>query len=138
MSLNALFAKEQHGFLSRRSCITQLLIATDHIGPKFCSRVTQWMWCTLYFDFKKAFDSRSVPHLRLLLKLKSYGIEGHLLDWVTAFLTNRSRKQRLLLLMNLILVGLMSLVESPKDQCWAQFYSLCILMTYLTHYTTKF
>ena len=44
----------------------------------------------VYLDFKKAFDS--VPHQRLLLKLKSYRIEGLLLDWITAFLVNRKQR----------------------------------------------
>ena len=38
----------------------------------------------------KAFDS--VPQQRLLLKHKSYGIKGHLLDWITIFLTNRKQR----------------------------------------------
>ena len=42
----------------------------------------------IYFDFKKAFDS--VPHHRLLLKLKSYGISGNLLSWLNSFLTGRT------------------------------------------------
>ena len=41
----------------------------------------------IYFDFKKAFDT--VPHRRLLLKLKSYGIGGNLLSWINSFLTGR-------------------------------------------------
>ena len=41
----------------------------------------------IYFDFKKAFDS--VPHHRLLHKLKSYGINGNLLSWLNSFLTGR-------------------------------------------------
>ena len=35
-------------------------------------------------DFQKAFDS--VPHRRLLGKLRSYGIEGNVLQWIEAFL----------------------------------------------------
>ena len=72
MSLNALFVKEQHGFLSRRLCISQLLIATE-----YWTEVLQQgdSIDVVYFDFKKAFNS--VPHQRLLLTLKSYGIEGH-------------------------------------------------------------
>jgi len=34
----------------------------------------------IYFDFKKAFDS--VPHRRLLTKLKAYGIDGLVLKWI--------------------------------------------------------
>ena len=109
MSSNALFAKEQHGFLPRKSCITQLLTATE-----YWSEVLQQgdSVDVVYFDFRKEFDS--VPHQRLLLKLKSYGIEGHLLDWITTFLTNRKQE---LLSMNLTLAGLMLLVAFLGDQC---------------------
>ena len=34
---------------------------------------------TVYLDYQKAFDR--VPHKRLLLKLKAYCIEGHVLAW---------------------------------------------------------
>ena len=39
---------------------------------------------------KKAFDS--VPHKRLLLKLKTFGIEGKIFDWIKSFLTNRRQR----------------------------------------------
>ena len=42
---------------------------------------------TIYFDFDNAFDS--VPHERLLGKLKSHGINGKVLQWIKAFLNNR-------------------------------------------------
>ena len=41
-------------------------------------------------DFSKAFDR--VPHERLLKKLDHYGIRGKILDWIRAFLTNRTQK----------------------------------------------
>ena len=44
----------------------------------------------IYFDFKKAFDT--VAHERLLVKLKSYGIDGSkLLTWIEAFLFHRKQ-----------------------------------------------
>ena len=50
------------------------------------------MHCLL-LDFAKAFDS--VPHERLLLKLRSLGICGNMLSWLRSFLT--SRKQRVVI-----------------------------------------
>ena len=41
----------------------------------------------IYFDFAKAFDT--VPHQRLLLKLKGYGIKNEVLHWIRAFLMDR-------------------------------------------------
>lgn len=41
-------------------------------------------------DFMKAFDQ--VPYRRLLHKVQSYGINGHLLGWITNFLTNRRQR----------------------------------------------
>ena len=44
----------------------------------------------LFLDFMKAFDT--VPHRRLLNKMRSYCIEGQILEWTEAFL--KDRKQR--------------------------------------------
>ena len=41
-------------------------------------------------DFAKAFDT--VPHKRLLVKLKAYGIDGLTLKWIESFLKNRRQR----------------------------------------------
>ena len=41
----------------------------------------------IYLNYRKAFDT--VPHARLIEKLKSLGISGKLLDWITNFLYSR-------------------------------------------------
>ena len=41
-------------------------------------------------DFTKAFDS--VPHQRLLAKLKGYGIGGNLLNWLTHLIVGRKQR----------------------------------------------
>ena len=41
----------------------------------------------VYMDLQKAFDT--VPHKRLLYKIKYYGITGNLLRWIAGFLSNR-------------------------------------------------
>jgi hypothetical protein len=44
----------------------------------------------LILDFSKAFDT--VPHKRLLKKLVSYGINGNILSWLEAWLTQREQQ----------------------------------------------
>ena len=41
----------------------------------------------IYWDFQKGFDT--VPHQRLLRKLKAYGVTGKLLEWIRYFLSGR-------------------------------------------------
>ena len=45
---------------------------------------------TIFLDFQKAFDS--VPHERLLSKLKAYGIIGKYYNWIRDFLSNRRQR----------------------------------------------
>ena len=44
----------------------------------------------MYYDFAKAFDK--VPRARLINKLKSVGISGHLLKWISNWLTGRKQR----------------------------------------------
>ena len=87
MSQYKLFSDSQHEFLPHKSCTTQLLTAMNHWTESLNSGYATDI---IYFDFKKAFDS--VPHRRLLLKLKSYGITGNLLSWLSSFLTGRLQR----------------------------------------------
>ena len=41
----------------------------------------------IYVDYAKAF----VSHEKLLLKLRSYGIAGSLIEWIKYFITNRTQ-----------------------------------------------
>jgi len=73
--------KVMHGFLSNKSCLTNLLQfleyvtdAVDHGKPVD----------VIYFDFQKAFDK--VPHQRILAKLKAHGISGRILNWIGEWL----------------------------------------------------
>jgi hypothetical protein len=84
---NDLISEEQHGFVSGKSCVTQLLESvedwTSILDNKGCLDV-------IYFDFQKAFDT--VPHQRLAYKLQAHGIRGKVLDWIRSFLTNRTQQ----------------------------------------------
>jgi hypothetical protein len=87
---NNIFTDDQHGFLPHRSCITQLLIVME----EWSNWIDEGsMFDTIYLDFSKAFDS--VPHQRLLLKLKTLGMGETLINWVRSFISNR--KQRVML-----------------------------------------
>ena len=79
-----LLSTKQFGFMNRRSTTTQLLCYLDE-----CAEIVANgdVVDAIYFDFAKAFDT--VPHQRMLKKLKCYGIRGQLLHWIEAFLTNR-------------------------------------------------
>ena len=77
----------QHGFRSGRSCCTQLLGVIDDWSRGLDEGLSTDV---IYLDYRKAFDS--VPHQRLLVKLKAYGIDGNILKWIENFLTGRSQK----------------------------------------------
>ena len=47
----------------------------------------------VYLDFAKALDK--VPHLKLIDKLKSFGIQGQILHWINKWISDR--KQRVVL-----------------------------------------
>ena len=83
------FIGEQFGFMKKRSCLSQLL-DTFHSWAK--ARNDSHKVDVMLPDFTKAFGS--VPHQRLLAKLKGYGIGGNLLNWLTHFIVGR--KQRVL------------------------------------------
>ena len=87
---NDLYTKCQHGFRKKRSCMTQLLLTMED----FTNYIEQnESFDVVYLDFRKAFDT--VPHYRLLEKLKAYGIVGNVLKWIEAFLSGRTQKVRI-------------------------------------------
>ena len=84
MRAENLLSSKQYGFINRRSTTTQLL---SYLDKCIDTIVPGGVVDTIYFDFVKAFDS--VLHERLLGKLKSYSINGKVLGWIKAFLSNR-------------------------------------------------
>lgn len=80
----------QHGFMKGRSCATQLLNVYHDVGSNLDSGGQTDI---VFLDFSKAFDS--VSHVLLLHKLKMYGFNGALLNWLRAYLSDR--RQRVLI-----------------------------------------
>ena len=82
-----LLSDKQHGFLTGRSILTQLLKYFDD-----CTKIISrgGVVDSIYLDFWKAFDT--VPHRRLLGKLTAYGIKGTTYKWIRSFLTGRTQE----------------------------------------------
>ena len=82
-----MFSKHQHGFTKNRSCLTNLLETieewTEAIENGYGLDI-------LFLDYQKAFDT--VPHHRLMEKLRWYGLHTSLLSWICEFISKRSMR----------------------------------------------
>lgn len=85
-----LIRDSQHGFRSGRSCTTNLLAFLDQVTEIIDSGGSL---DAVFLDFAKAFDT--VPHGRLIAKLRAHGFGGQIVAWIEAWL--KDRKQRVCL-----------------------------------------
>ena len=81
---NDLISESQHGFLTMRSTITNLLTCTFDLVT--FSNEKQAM-DIIDIDYEKAFDK--VPHNKLLYRLRKLGIGGSVLEWLRIFFSTR-------------------------------------------------
>ena len=65
----------QHGFVPRKSCVTQLIEVFEHIGREVDLRKQVDV---IYLDMSKAFDR--VSHMQLLKRLRDFGFGGSILN----------------------------------------------------------
>lgn len=82
--IRPLLSRHQFGFLSNRSCLTNLLATYSDIIKSIDEGHTI---DAIYLDFAKAFDTLS--HNILLFKLWHIGITGNLWLWFKSYLTDR-------------------------------------------------
>lgn len=82
-------ADQQYGFISRRSTVKNLLCYQYDILESFQQGHAVH---SIYTDVAKAFDR--VDSRFLLAKLKSYGIEGSFLLWLSDYLKDRTQSVR--------------------------------------------
>ena len=85
-SNNNYFSNNQFGFIIGRSTTLQLLCIMDEWTTLLDSGAQVDV---IYTDFEKAFDT--VPHGRLLTKLKPYNISDKIIAWIQDFLCNSVR-----------------------------------------------
>ena len=81
--------KAQHSFLKQLLTSTNLL---ESINDWSLSLQNRCGVTIAYVDFAKAFDT--MPHEKLLFRLKSYGVDGCLLAWLRNFLSQRTLATR--------------------------------------------
>lgn len=84
---NKLITSTQHGFRKGLSCASNLLAFLENVTA--CVDDKQNV-DTIYLDLAKAFDK--VPHQRLLLKLKTHGVDGLVCKWIKAWLSDRQQR----------------------------------------------
>ena len=79
--------KQQHGFLKGKSTSTNLLEAINIWTELIEHNIPLDI---IYLDYSKAFDT--VPHGKLIKKLKTIGIHGKVLEWLSDFLCGRKQR----------------------------------------------
>ena len=79
-----LIRNSQHGFRKGFSCATNLLVFLEEITMNIDGKHNV---DTVYFDLAKAFDT--VPHRKLLSKLRAHGVDGLVYSWIEAWLADR-------------------------------------------------
>jgi hypothetical protein len=84
---NELISDAQHGFVPKRSCVTNLLEFLDFITGFLDKGIPMDV---IYLDFAKAFDK--VSHRKLTHKLQGYGFRGKILKWIENFLHGRLQR----------------------------------------------
>ena len=82
---NKIISLQQFGFVKKSS--TEILLS-GALNDWYRGLYNKKSIEIIFIDFKKAFDS--IPHNLLLFKLYKLGIRGKLLNWIQAFLTNRT------------------------------------------------
>ena len=94
---NDISCKAQHGFTRGRSFLTNLLKTLENWTRALDKG---YGLDAVYFNYKKAFNS--VPHRRILEKLKGFGIKWKLLHWLEDFLTSRTMRVGISCILSLI------------------------------------
>jgi hypothetical protein len=84
---NSLLTNVQHGFRTKRSCLTNLL---DYLEDVTEYLDQGWPVDVIFFDYSKAFDK--VCHERLLRQIEAHGVSGFALHWIRGWLTGRQQR----------------------------------------------
>ena len=81
LECNNILYKLQHGFRAKRSTQTQLVTFVQDLYKNLHDKKQTDV---IVMDFVKAFDK--VPHKKLIRKLREYGINSSINQWIESFL----------------------------------------------------
>ena len=87
LECNNILYKLQHGFRAKRSTQTQLLTFVQDLYKNLRDKKQTDV---IVMDFAKAFDK--VPHKKLIRKLREYGINSSINQWIESFLHQRQQR----------------------------------------------
>jgi len=104
------YADCQHGFMKGRSTLTNLLVTLEC----WTSTLEDGSGLdVIYLDYKKAFDT--VPHQKLLQKLKGLKLGDTLTKWVGQFLLGRQMRVH-------VNGSFSSWINVISGVCWDRYY----------------
>jgi ribonuclease P/MRP protein subunit RPP40 len=83
-SVRSRFSPRQHGFIDRRSTMSNLLTFSQYVSE---SLDTQQQVDTIYTDFTKAFDQ--IDHNIIIKKLDMFGFSNKLIAFFESYLSGR-------------------------------------------------
>jgi hypothetical protein len=112
LTVHHLLSDCQLDFIAGRSCTTSLLSTLNDWTRLLDEREPV---DALYLDFVKAFDS--VPHERLLRKMKSLAIVGNVLQWIRDFLVGKLQRVSI----NGVRLGINAQWRATRKRSWAYF-----------------
>ena len=87
LDTNKLIHSSQHGFMKKKSCLTNLLEYLETILTNIDEGDSVDV---IYLDFAKAFDK--VSHKHLAKVLEAHSIKGKILQWIISWLNDRSQR----------------------------------------------
>ena len=87
LECNNILYKLQHGFRAKRSTQTQLLTFVQDLYKNLRDKKQTDV---IVMDFAKAFDK--VPYKKLIRKLREYGINSSIKQWIESFLHQRQQR----------------------------------------------
>ncbi|XP_073516627.1 uncharacterized protein [Phyllobates terribilis] len=84
---NNCLTQYQHGFMRDRSCQTNLIAFYEEVSSQLDRGESVDV---VYLDFSKAFDT--VPHKRLVYKMRMLGLGDNVCKWVNSWLSDRKQR----------------------------------------------